>query len=216
MAPDAKRDDATTGGGGTIRDGNVIIDESMNRREGLVEYEGTVESTERGASGTPTDTQVVSSAETATEPVSPGGSMGRSDPLSMSTDNTASGMETSDTVETGMIAQVREGMRVVDAGGAGVGTVASVRMGDPSAVTTQGEDAGGGDSVLDDAGAVWFGDLDTDLPESFRHELVRVGYIRIDGAGLFDSDRYARADQIADVSGDTVRLSINRDALTNS
>ncbi len=216
MARDAKRDDAATSGGDTIRDGNLIVDESMNRREGLVEYEGTVGSVEGGASGTKTGTRVVSSAETANAPGSTGAGMDRSDPLSMSTDNTAAGMATSDTVETGMIAQVREGMRVVDAGGADVGKVADVRMGDPSAVTTQGEDTGDGDSVLGDAGAVLFGNLDTDLPESFRHQLARVGYIRVDGAGWFDSDRYASADQITDVSGDTVRLSVDRDSLTNS
>ena len=46
----------------------------------------------------------------------------------------------------GAIGAVREGMRVVDADGQDVGTVAEVRMSDPGAVTPQGQGAedGGG------------------------------------------------------------------------
>jgi hypothetical protein len=54
---------------------------------------------------------------------------------------------------------------------------------------------------------------DDDLPDSGRDRLLQQGYIRIDSAGLFASDRYATADQIAQVGNDGVHLTVDRDAL---
>ena len=39
---------------------------------------------------------------------------------------------------------------------------------------------------------------------------MRVGFIKIDGSGLTDSDHYAMADKIAEVTGDTVQLSVGK------
>jgi hypothetical protein len=36
-----RKQNRTTNGNEVIRDGNVVVDEHMNRRDGLVEYEGT-------------------------------------------------------------------------------------------------------------------------------------------------------------------------------
>lgn len=274
MDRDPKGNDAPADEESTVRDGNLIIDESINRRDSLVEYEGTTE----GASGTRpatgegtvSETRVV---ETATESGVVGGAMQAgatllggvaqpdeasvtirseeettvgantraSDPLSMSSDNSASGLMGSGTIEDGPITQVREGMRVLDAQGDEIGKVDSVRMGDPAAASAPGEEMATGGDVVDDAvpavgatggsgaagspgGAGAAGALTgvgdslfgggPDLPESLREDLLRVGFIRIDGKGWIDTDRFARADQIADVSGDTVRLSVGKDALS--
>ena len=230
-----------------IREGHVVIEERMNRREGLVEYEGTVgegaattaervvvedagqpmtEATQgsgllggaamqAGATvlGGTGGTAMVDDATTMAGTATSGTTTGGSDDLSMSTDNTASGSMTSDTVESGPIAQVREGMTVVDAAGDQIGKVEFVKMGDPAAMTIVGEESGGGGGLLDTGGSLSGGGGDPDLPEAFRNELVRVGFIKIDGKGWFGRDHYASAEQIAGVSGDTVRLSVAKDAL---
>jgi len=128
--------------------------------------------------------------------------MSERDPLSMSTDNTAEGRMYSDTVEGGPISLVMIGDSVVDSTEKEVGTVKFVKMGDPNAVTDQGQenrDPGiwglGGDSY--DLG---------NLPEQARHELLRVGFIHIDVS--WADDRFAPADQIARVENNTVYLTV--------
>ena len=128
--------------------------------------------------------------------------MSERDPLSMSTNNTAEGRMYSDTVEGGPISMVMIGDSVVDSTDKEVGTVKFVKMGDPNAVTDQGQedrDPGiwglGGDSY--DLG---------NLPEQARHELLRVGFIHIDVS--WADDRFAPADQIARVENNTVYLTV--------
>jgi hypothetical protein len=94
------------------------------------------------------------------------------------------------------------GDSVVDSTEKEVGTVKFVKMGDPNAVTDQGQedrDPGiwglGGDSY--DLG---------NLPEQARHELLRVGFIHIDVS--WADDRFAPADQIARVENNTVYLTV--------
>lgn len=57
---------------------------------------------------------------------------------------------------------------------------------------------------------------DNDLPRERHDVLVRQGYIRIDSAGLFAADRYATADQLAQVGDDAVQLNVSRDALISA
>ena len=128
--------------------------------------------------------------------------MSERDPLSMSTDNTADGEMSSDTVEGGPISDVMIGDSVVDSTGKEVGTVKFVKMGDPNAVTDEGqEDSGpgflglGGDSY--DMGS---------LPEQAHHQLLRVGFIHIDVS--WADDRFAGAGQIARVENNTVYLTV--------
>ena len=227
------RDDALAEGEETIREGGLVIEERMTRREGLVEYEGTVEggatAGRTGSGGAPEDAGMLDNAMqggatmlggvSATGDEAEGtsgqaatggeGTMETStravDPLSMSTDSTARGVMTSDTVEGGPISQVREGMTVVDAAGNELGKVDYVKMGDPSAMTTMGEEM--------DTGGLLGGDDEPDVEDPFRSELIRVGFIKVGGSGLFGRARYAPADQIASVEGDTVRLSIDKNAL---
>jgi hypothetical protein len=136
------------------------------------------------------------------------------DPLSMATDNTPEGRIDSDTVEGGPITYVREGQTVVDALGEEVGKVERVRMGDPSAVTTRGEERNEPDTLIDVFADALFG-LESNLPESTRSEFIRTGYIQIDGKGLFGRDYAASAAQIANVTGDRVTLTVDRDALVS-
>ena len=128
--------------------------------------------------------------------------MSERDPLSMSTDNTREGEMYADTVEGGPISKVMIGDTVVDSTGNEVGTVKFVKMGDPNAVTAQGQEDGspgflglGGDGY--DMG---------NLPEQARHQLMRVGFVHID-VSLAD-DRFAGAGQIARVENNTVYLSV--------
>ena len=128
--------------------------------------------------------------------------MSERDPLSMSTDNTPEGEIFSDTVEGGPISQVMIGDTVVDSTGKEIGTVKFVKMGDPNAVTTEGQ----GD---DDPGILGLGDDSYDLgdlPEQARHQLLRVGFIHIDVS--WANDRYAAAGQIARVEDNTVHLTV--------
>jgi hypothetical protein len=128
--------------------------------------------------------------------------MSERDPLSMSTDNTPEGGLYSDTVEGGPISKVMIGDRVVDSTGNEVGTVKFVKMGDPNAVTDEGQ-------ADDSPGFLGLGGDDYDmgnLPEQARHQLVRVGFIHID-VSLAD-DRFAAAGQIARVEDNTVYLSV--------
>lgn len=79
-------------------------------------------------------------------------------------------------------------------------------------VTSSGETAGPlGDRLLDA-----FTPSDGPAADEARLQRERSGYLQIDSAGFFASDRYATLDQIAQVSGDRVMLSVGRDALAKA
>ena len=106
---------------------------------------------------------------------------------------------------TELIERVREGMTVVDAAGAKLGTVAYVKMGDPQAVTTQGNEPGE-PGLLGAIPPPVAREREPDAPEPLRSQLLRSGFIKVDGPGLADTDRYVSGDRIGEVAGDTVRL----------
>lgn len=112
--------------------------------------------------------------------------------------------------ELGPIEQVREGMRVIDAAGEELGTVEVVKMGDPQAATV-GADAPGDGGLFEDVANVFGFGGEPPLPAALQARLMRLGFIKVDGQGLTDRDRYVRADKIAGVSSETVRLSVRRD-----
>jgi hypothetical protein len=113
---------------------------------------------------------------------------------------------------THQLRDVREGMEVVDAAGDRLGKVAAVRMGDPEAATTQGNEPATGQGLLGIlAGATGSPLEQPDLPEPQRSQYLRVGFIKVSGHGPFAADHYVRADLIADVSGETVKLAVRRD-----
>lgn len=112
----------------------------------------------------------------------------------------------------GPIELVRKGMRVIDAAGEEIGTVDFIKMGDPEARTVEADQGRDGGFIQDIAAA--FGhDSEPDVPPTFRARLLRFGFIKVDGSNLTDGDLYVLADKTAGVSGDTVRLTLQRDQL---
>ncbi len=118
-----------------------------------------------------------------------------------------------------MIERVRTGMNVIDANGNRIGVVKFVKMGDPEAATPVGQGEPGPDyqNVLTgDVRDVYGDEVEPDVTDPARSRMLRTGFIRIDAAGLaglVTRDRYASADEIADVSGDAVTLSVSKDQL---
>jgi hypothetical protein len=111
-------------------------------------------------------------------------------------------MDNSSVFKTQLIERVQEGMRVVDADGNDIGSVEHLKMGDPEALTTAGNEptvSAGYVPLTSDAD-------EPEVPEPLRSDLLRVGYIKVDGKDLFDTDRYLRADVIERVEGDKVYL----------
>jgi hypothetical protein len=97
----------------------------------------------------------------------------------------------------GPIEKVYEGMKVVDVNGEEVGKVEFVKLGDPGAISIQGEDP----------------DVMPDLPPSFAARLMLTGYLKVDRKGLFARDAYVSATEIDRVEDNTVRLNVSKDML---
>src|SRR3954469_21605729 len=104
------------------------------------------------------------------------------------------------------MSRVERGMRVVDVPGDEMGKVDLVRMGDAEAVTTDGNDGRPTELLGRIAEAVLPDEREPDVPEPLRTNLLRTGFVKIDGPDLRDTDRYASSEQLRGVSGDTVRL----------
>ena len=126
--------------------------------------------------------------------------------------NNAALFQDADAPGTEALTHVHDGMGVVDSTGEEVGTVEFVKMGNPRATTMRGSTDPGGTSIVGMALDAAFGD-EPDLPAAKRSQLLRYGYIKVDGSGLGDTDGYVRGDKVADVSGDTVRLTVRKEQL---
>lgn len=114
--------------------------------------------------------------------------------------------------ENRILSQIREDMQVLDITGEDIGKVDHVKMGQPSAITTQGNDPQPG--VLGQvANLVLNQQPEPDVPEPFRSRLLRSGYVKVDGPGLTGTDRYVAPDAVANVSSGEVRLSVKRTQL---
>lgn len=105
-----------------------------------------------------------------------------------------------------VIEQVREGMHVVGPDGKKIGKVEDLKMGDPEAVTADGQtdpETGGlvGTLVEDFAAA-------NKLPRHTAERLLRVGYVKIDRSGLFAGHEYVASDELDRVEGDTLWLKV--------
>jgi hypothetical protein len=100
-------------------------------------------------------------------------------------------------------------MHVVDASGQDIGRVELIRMGDPQAATTEGnEEVRQG--LLERAAEAFGGETEPDVPEPLRSRLIRGGYLKLDSPGLLDADRYVPVQYVRDVAGDRVQLSVGR------
>jgi len=106
------------------------------------------------------------------------------------------------------IERVREGMAVVDASGRTLGPVEWVKRCDPGAIATRSAQiAGRAASRADDIARVVAGDgREPDVPEPFRSQLLRVGFVKITEAPLVAADRYVPADQARAVAGATLTV----------
>jgi heat induced stress protein YflT len=93
----------------------------------------------------------------------------------------------------GPISQVVEGMRVFDAAGKEVGKVEFVKLGDPEAITTLGEETDNGEPRV-------AGEL--------RERLLRLGFVKVDRKGFLKSDAYVAADEIDRVQDGAVHLTV--------
>lgn len=110
-----------------------------------------------------------------------------------------------------LIERVRIGMPVVDVTGEVLGRVSYIQMGDPEADTVSRLVAEK-PSYLGPVKNV-FSD-EPELPEPFHRQLLRVGFIKVDGPGFFHhTHRYVRADQIADVAAGQVRLTLPKERI---
>ena len=184
-----------------VRDGHLLIEEEIVRGEGLVTYEDAV-------AGQATASVVAQPA--ATVPCRRGAVV---EPIpSMTNDNTDTTLETTGSMmavsaASQVINLVREGMRVVDVNGEELGKVDYAKMGDPGAATV-GADAPGEPGFIE---AVFVGEGEPDVPEPLRSRLLRLGFLKIDGKGWIDTDRYVTADLIGRVSGDNVTLTVAKD-----
>lgn len=105
---------------------------------------------------------------------------------------------------------VVEGMRVVDSAGKDIGRVDYVKMGDPQAVTIQGQQTAP-DTLVEQLAEAIVGP-EPDLPPSVAARLLRVGYFKINSPGL-GRNRYVAADEVADVTDDSVLLAVTGDRL---
>ena len=110
---------------------------------------------------------------------------------------------------------IEEGMTVVDLAGEKVGKVEYVQFGDAEAVTTEGNDLErpGGGFIGEAALGVLGDEREPDVNEPLRTQLLRYGFIKVDGPGLMDTDRYVRADLVGNVSDDVVTLKVSKDQL---
>lgn len=111
----------------------------------------------------------------------------------------------------GPIRDVSTGMTVVDADGETVGIVDEVRMADAGAVTGAGQTPEGQDGPFGWLAKIF--SADSGLSEQAQAQLVRLGFVRVDASGPFSGHRYVESDQIAEVAGDEVRLSVAADQL---
>jgi hypothetical protein len=103
-----------------------------------------------------------------------------------------------------VIEQVREGMHVVGPDGKKIGKVEDLKMGDPEAVTADGqtdpETGGLAGNLVDDFAQI------SRLPRHEAERLLRLGYVKVDKAGLFGGHEYVASDELDRVEGDTLWL----------
>lgn len=120
-----------------------------------------------------------------------------------------------------MLSKIHNGMKVYDQSQAEIGTVEYVQFGDEDPLkpakraVTPGETGERSraewlvESVLD----VFSPD---NLPDTLRQRLLLYGFIRLEGPGLYDADRYIFPNQIQSVDGQRVTLHVSKNELTQS
>jgi hypothetical protein len=113
-------------------------------------------------------------------------------------------------VDTSVMARVQEGMRVVDAAGEDLGKVEYLQMGDPEAVTMEGNEHRPDDLIGRVVERALPEESEPEVPDPLRTQLQRTGYLKIGGHGIGGKARYVPSERVSAVSGDTVRLSVRK------
>ena len=116
-------------------------------------------------------------------------------------------------VDRSAMTRVQEGMRVVDAAGEDLGKVEYLQMGDPEAVTTEGNDHRPDGLVGRVLERALPDESEPDVPDPLRTKLQRTGYVKIGGHGIGGKARYVSSERVSEVSDDTVRLSVRKSDL---
>ena len=105
---------------------------------------------------------------------------------------------------------VQTGMMVADADGKEIGRVEYLELG-------YGDEAVPDDSLPDvfRSGVAGLNDRagEPQLPEPVRTRFRQHGFLKVDGPGLTDTDRYVRGDWVAGVGGGRVNLTLPWSAL---
>lgn len=221
--------ESTAGNKDVIRDGRSLTTRNRPHEEGSVEHVSiagkqenalprrvTADSTtlcHEGAFGTSTVGAVVGEAPHAVPGAHQGAGVIHPIP-SMINDSTGDLSPTTDSMmpdwaTSRSIAQVREGLTVVDAAGEELGKVDYVKLGDPGAATV-GADAPVNPGFL---GTLFAVEAEPAVAEPHRSRLLRFGFVKVDGKGWFDTDRYLRPSMIAAVVENTVRLRVRKNEI---
>jgi anti-anti-sigma regulatory factor len=133
--------------------------------------------------------------------------------------------------ERNVIGAVREGMNVIDANGDRLGVVASVAPSDADAALTVHRELieeyepalpapnvpGGaiGPTAAGGPVPVPVRPAEPDVAPELAEQLLRTGYVRIDSSGFFHRDRYAGAEQLDRIAGETLYLAATKNDLPN-
>ena len=219
----------TAGKKDVIRDGRSMTARNAPHEEGLVEHVATGRKEENvlphrvttdattlrdgGAVGTSTVGAVAGETQAGVPRVRQEATLNRPIP-SMINDSTGDLSPTTDSMMTDsaasrVIAQVRVGMTVVDADGEELGKVDHVNLGDQGAATV------GADAPVDPGflGTLFAVEAEPAVAEPHRSRLLRFGFVKVDGKGWFDTDRYLRPGMIAAVVQNTVRLRVRKNEI---
>ncbi|HEX2912307.1 MAG TPA: hypothetical protein VH186_15975 [Chloroflexia bacterium] len=126
---------------------------------------------------------------------------------SFNTDNTGQ----QDNPQRSLLTKIHKGMEVVDQNGEHIGKVTSVEMPDPGSATLEtsvrpGDLLGG---VMDA-----FTGSDNEILKTLHSDLIRTGYIKVNGQHLRNEQQYIVPDSIANVSGEKVTLNRTKEKLT--
>jgi hypothetical protein len=114
------------------------------------------------------------------------------------------------------LSQAKEGTNVYDSGGELIGTVSEVFFAasdeyDPNTVLvpvggTQSQTAGGDIGTVGGTGGAR--DFENELSPEVRSSLLRQGYIKAKGGGVFGPVWYITPDQIASLDNDRITLNV--------
>ena len=115
-------------------------------------------------------------------------------------------------------ANLHDGMIVVDRDMNLIGKVDTFRQSDEDPTQPGPETVTGSPIVEQDRNSLTaiLADVfrpDDELPQEMQEKLLRDGFIRVDGEGLFAADRYVFPEQIERVDGDRIVLKVSRDSL---